>query len=637
MKRVVGVLLFFMVLVSLSGVVLAAKPEIEFRPETPSVISKGASFVMIVDPKTTERPIRITWAVYDAGGEGVGSFPIVDGKGVCYFSKDDGNATCGPSPFTKAGPTELYVYVVTPSGVENTTKTMNISDIEIPLDDVTRVGNTIYMNFYVPQYDSFTYKIYFEDFSFFAQGTLERDVTRAMYTGNKTLNPGVYYFAFFAEKDGNYGTNLARIEIPSGDYITLETSKDNYWIGEKAGIKGTTNAEKVSGRINFPNGTKAKDFETSTETDGTFSYEFRIPSTWPEGKYNVTTSTPLPESVTFSAADLIQVTPKMVSEVIESSEDFSKVITLKNLGANETNLTVSVGGDLSNSQVALENNVLDAGASTTLTITIPNVQVNIAGTITIKTDGIELEIPVNVYLKGSETPYSQCPPCEEAQLLEITPKVFSQDCITGNAVTQSIVIHNKGSSKLTGFTFDVTDIYSDNSLSDLKSTGDFDIALSGVSIEAGGSESVDMEITPYNSGTYRGVVTIQSGGSKAYMVVNLECFEDMSEEITSLAGELENLGLATDSNVYTDINYLLGNAQDAYDVGNYREARSNLDKAKAKIVTVQDIGGAIAQPVDPTIPIIVIAAILVVVFIIYFFRFRQKGTPPSEEEFEEEF
>ena len=107
MKRVAGFLILLLVLAFFSQGAFAMKPGVELRPTDPAVISKGSSFVLIVDPKTYERPIRITWSVYDTGSEGIGSFPIINGKGVCYFSDDDENATCGPSPFTKAGPTEL--------------------------------------------------------------------------------------------------------------------------------------------------------------------------------------------------------------------------------------------------------------------------------------------------------------------------------------------------------------------------------------------------------------------------------------------------------------------------------------------------------------------------------------------------
>ncbi|NIP40013.1 MAG: hypothetical protein GTN39_00685 [Candidatus Aenigmarchaeota archaeon] len=643
MKRVAGLLLAVFVIALCCRGVLAAVPGVEFRPETPDVISKDASFILIVDPKTTEKPIRITWSVYDTGNEGIGSFPIIDGKGVCYFSNEDGNATCGPSPFTKAGPTELYVYVITPSDVDNETVEMNISSITLDTEDVKRVGNTVYMNFYLPPYDSFTYKIYHDDFTFFTQGTLERDDAHAMYAGNKTLNPGVYYFAFFAEESGNYGTNLIRIEIPSGDYLTLETGKGSYWLGEKAEIKGTTNVENVSGRIYFPNGTKARDFEANTKTDQTFSHEFTIPSFWPEGKYNVTTSEPLVRSITFSVANLIEITPSRVSEIINESDDFENTVTLKNTGTDQTNLSLVVTGDLDENDVSLESEGLDAGESTTLTISLSNVQANLAGKIKVETDlGIELEIPVNVYVEEPVSECPECPPCPtDGVALEITPKAWSQNCLAGELITQTIVLKNNGDSSLGSFTYQVSDVYSDNSLSDLRATGDLEIPLSGISIGAGGTRSVDMEIKPYNTGSYKGVVTVKSGGGEAYMLVSLDCFEDMTSDMSLLRGELDNLGLTSDSTIYNDINYLLDNAQDAYDVGNYPEAKSNLDKARAKIVTAQDFGVAPAGGVDLTIPIVVIIIIIVVGGLLYYFRFykREAGEFESagEEDFDEEF
>lgn len=643
MKRVAGLLLVIFMLMACSQNALALKPSVELRPADPAVISKDASFILIVDPKTSEKPVRITWSVYDTGNIGIGSLPMVGGKGVCYFSDDDENATCGPSPFTKAGPTELYVYVITPGGVENITEAMNISAITFETEEVYREGNTIYMVFYTPLYDSFTYEIYHDDFTFFTEGVLER-TTYGSYVGNKTINPGVYYFAFYAENGGTYGTNLKRVIIPSGDYLTAETTKESYWSGEKAKITGTTNAEEVSGRINFPNGTKAKEFEI-TMTGDSFSYEFRIPSLWPEGKYNLTFSKPLTQSLTFSVANLIEVTPKRVSEKINKSDDFNKTVTLKNLGSNTTNLSITVSGDLESSQVILGSSSLEEGKSTTLTIGITDVQANLAGTITVKTDlGIELEIPVSVITEEAEEECPSCPACPVcpsdgvSKGLEIIPKIWSQNCITGNEITQTLVLKNTGNYLLDSFTFDVDDVYSDNSLSDLKATGDMDVSLSGVTIEPDQSESVAIEVTPYNEGSYKGIVTIKSGGSGAYMLVSLDCFEDMTSEISLLRGELDASGVSLDSGVYSDIDYLLVNAQDAYDVGNYPEAKSNLEQASAKIGMFGEAGTVLGEGMDLTIPIIVVVVVIVAAGLLYYFKFHRKGEElESEEEFEEEF
>ena len=640
MKRVVWLALFILMLTLFSQGAVAVKPNIEFRPEGPDIISKDASFVVIVDPKTTEKPIRVTWSVYDTGSEGVGSFPIIDGKGVCYFSNEDENATCGPSPFRKAGMTELYVYVVTKDGVENQTEVMNISDITLENKEITREGNTINMVFYTPLYDSFTYKIYHEDFKFFTQGVLTRTPYGA-YIGNKTLNPGVYYFAFYAKKNDTYGTDLVRIIIPSGDYLTIQTSKESYWKGEKAKITGTTNAEEVTGKIYFPNGTKAKEFDIAVLASN-FSYEFLIPSFWPEGKYNLTTSKPLPESLEFSVADLIEITPNMVSERINKSDDFNKTITLKNLGNTTANLTMTVTGDIGESQVTLGSETLGGSETTTLAISVPSVQVNLAGKINIGTDlGVNLEIPVSISVEKAG---GECPPCPECQngtsgtALVVTPKILSLDCVAGEKITESVDLSNNGGSTLTQFTYDVDDIYSENSLSNLKATGDLNIDLSDLSIPAGGSKSVDIEITPYNSGTYKGMITIKSGGNEAYMLVSLNCFESMSDDITLLQGELDLLNLPEDSGVYTEISNLLSNAQDAYDVGNYKEAQSNIEKARTKITTVQDLGATGGGGIDMTIPIIIIVVLAVAGAAYYFLIYRKKATgAASPEEFEEEF
>ena len=111
----------------------------------------------------------------------------------------------------------------------------------------------------------------------------------------------------------------------------------------------------------------------------------------------------------------------------------------------------------------------------------------------------------------------------------------------------------------------------------------------------------------------------------------------MSDDITLLQGELDLLNLPEDSGVYTEISNLLSNAQDAYDVGNYKEAQSNIEKARAKITTVQDLGATGGGGIDMTVPIIIIVVIAVAGAAYYFLIYRKKAAGVSPEEFEEEF
>ena len=75
MKGVRGfvLLLIFALIFSVSSVhVNALDPgDVRILPLKP-VISVDSSFIVKVDPETTEKPIRMVWSIYDMGNEGLG-------------------------------------------------------------------------------------------------------------------------------------------------------------------------------------------------------------------------------------------------------------------------------------------------------------------------------------------------------------------------------------------------------------------------------------------------------------------------------------------------------------------------------------------------------------------------------------
>ncbi len=609
--------------------VSAQNPDVTILPE---VVSVDSSLLVKVDPKTGEKPIRITWSVYNTGSIGLGSFPIVDGKGLCYFSNDDGNATCGPSPFFLTGETEFYVYVVTTSKVTNTTVPLNVSSMKISTADVNRVDNTVYMYFYGKK-DWFKYSIYKEDLGVYqSDRALVYNITEGRYKGSITLNPGIYYFAFVANDSGGYGGALKRIEIPSGDFLMIQTNKNEYWTGEKIKITGTTNSDSVIGSVHYPDGTEAKELSIDVAGDQTFSYEFLSKSDWPEGEYEIKTSEPLVKSVKFSITEFFEVTPESVSESVNKSDSFSKSILLKNLRSNATNISFSTTGDMKNQYVTIDDTYLSPQETATISITITSVESDIEGGITIETpEGLELDIPVSITVVTGEEKLE----CPEAKILEIDKDylVWSQECVAGEEIYNQILILNNGDSAISDFVYLVEDTFTgDQSLESLDSYGYVDIEVYDLSIPSGESEYLDMKITPANAGKYQGLITIRGGGDSAFVFVDLNCFEDVTSDLDSLGERLYELNPSEDvlEEISSDITY----AQDAFSLGNYKLANEYYEKAKAKIETIE-LGGVQPQPMDLTWVIIVVVVIIVVLVVVWFFKFKKPQISEYEEETEE--
>ena len=603
-------------------------------------VSVDSPLLVRVDPETTEKPIRITWSVYNTGNIGVGSFPIVDGKGLCYFSNEDGNATCGPSPFWQAGETELYIFVVTQSGTKNVTIPLNISSMQIDLGGVNREDNTVYMFFYGKRdscgaYDCLRYTIWNEDLSVYQQerSDFDYDISLDRYNTSITLNSGVYYFSFYSKKNGIEGTALKRIDIPSGDFLAIDTDKNEYWTGEKITISGTTNANTVKGAVYFPDDTKAEDFTINVKGDNTFSYDFSAQSDWPEGEYEIKTTQPLVKIVEFSITEFFKITPESVSEIVNKSDDFTETIEVKNLRSNSTNVSISTTGDMEDSYVDIDDTILNPQETAIITIDITNVESDIDGTITISTsEGLELEIPISI--NAVEGGVVECPPCLGGKDLEIDRDyvIWSQECVVEEEITSSVLITNNGDSEMTDFEYEVEDTYTgDQSLESLDSYGYIDIDLSEFSIDPEESEYLDMKITPPSAGKYQGLLILKSGGEAAFVFVDLNCFEDISDDLTSLSETLSELNPSDD--VSSDIDYDITQASDHLSLGNYQMANEYYEKAKAKLDTIQ-LGGGGGQPVDFTWAIIVIVIVVVVLVVVWFLKFKRPQISKYEEETE---
>ncbi len=633
MRRVWGFLFLLLFSFTFLNGIFAGEAEAISVTIIPEVVSVNSPLLIKVNPETSEKPIRITWAVYNTGNIGIGSFPVVDGNGICYFSNDDGNATCGPSPFFQAGETELYIYVVTPSGVENKTVPLNVSSSALSTQSVNREDNTVYMYFYGKR-DWIKYSIYKEDLGIYqSERALEYNVSEGRYKGKITLNPGVYYFAFLANNSGTYESALKRIEIPSGDFLMIQTDKDEYWTGEKIRITGTTNADSVSGAVYFPDGTKAKDFTVSVGGDNTFSYEFSASSDWPEGEYEIKTAHPLPKTVKFSITEFFEVTPESVSEKVNKSEDFETQIEVKNLRDNATNITVNVTGDIKSEYVSLSKTYLNPLETASITLSIEGVESDIEGAVLVKTPGgLELSIPVSISVTEAGAECAPCPEGGRALEIERDYTVWSQECLAGEEITGSILLKNNGDSELSDFDYEVTDLYTgDQSIESLDSFGYVDVPVQDFSIGPGESEYMDITITPTSAGRYQGLITLKSGSESAFVFVDLNCIENITEDMDSLSARLAEVNPPED--IWEDINNELSQAQNALTLGNYQAAKEYYERAEAKIEILETAG--VSQPADFTWVIIVAVIAIVAAVFLWYFKFKKPQPPEYGEETED--
>jgi hypothetical protein len=636
MKRIWGLFLVYVLVLAFFvnvGLAAAEQPEVLILPND-KIVSVDSPVVIKVDPKTTTMPMRITWSVYNTGNIGMGSFPIqADGKGLCYFSNSDGNATCGPSPFFQQGETEFYVFVVTSSGITNRTVYMNISPATIPVDGVDRVDNTVFMYINMGKKDFMKYSIYKEDLTIYqSDRPLDYDVSDGRYEGNITLNAGTYYFAFLVNASGTYGSAMKRIEIPSGDYLTIQTLKGQYWTGEKIKMTGTTSSNYVSGEVRFPDGTKALDFSADAGSNHLFSYEFYSKSNWPEGIYQIVTSKPLAKSANFTLTEFFELSPEAVTATVNKSSDFTTSLRLKNIRTNTTNVSIVVTGGMKYEYVTIADAVLSPQETTTITITIPNVETALTGNIVLKTpEDLELSVPVTINVAESLGPCTG----GGGKALEIAEAslVWSQECMVDDEMHWLVNIKNNGASPLSDFTYEIKDTYS-GMLEDLDRMKYIEIPLANLSIAPGETKEIDVKLTAASASKYQGILTFKSGAESASMFVSLNCYDNISEDIADLGSRLAKLSISDDTK--EDITSDISNAESSISLGNYALANEYYVRAKAKMDMVEAGATPSGQPMDMTTIIIIVVVIIAVVGVLLFFRMRKSRVAGMEEGQEEE-
>jgi len=211
-------------------------PNVRFIPET---ISENGSFLMIVDPMVYDLSTRVTWVVPAFVDTNIGLFPRIGDKWVCYFSNDDREANCGPTPFSS----NLASYDITVKSVDSYGDTGNVSLEEYTVGPIklkpllTPAGSVVSILVYpsggIPS--QVHYAIYDSDFNQKADyKLLTMDPNTGYFKGKATLDAaGTYYFAFKTDNDPvNYGGGVMKLDFAKtgnipGTLVTGEVESDS--------------------------------------------------------------------------------------------------------------------------------------------------------------------------------------------------------------------------------------------------------------------------------------------------------------------------------------------------------------------------------------------------------------------------
>jgi hypothetical protein len=624
----VGVLAVAAVIALIIPVSALAASVIRYYPFDVMLSPNTSVGIEVVPDSVIQKPYRITWSVVGIGARGIGSFPIENGKGFCYFSNDDENATCGPNPFTSSGEHQILVNIITPSGVVNLSDTINLSDVSLSTSPTNLVDNSLKMKIEVFEgaVRKFDYTVTYQVMdgnraAVTSARPLDFDANRSWYMGEYVMPAsGIYYVLFRAFKGTKSGSAMLRYDIPSTDYLEISAEKQNYYVGGMVKITGRTNGARVRGEVKYPDRTTATDIDVRPIADGSFSYEFRTLAGWPEGNYTIQTTDPLQKTAGFFLSDLLQITPDSAEGTVETSSDFTKTLTVRNMRDVTLNLSVEASGGVHSSDVSLSKTSLSAQESGELRFSKSSDQSGITGKVLLKAGDVQLEIPVEVTVEGTATNCPECPPAGESSLQVTTytgDKFLSQECVAEQEAKATLKIKNKGTAAMSSFTYELG-----GGLQYMEDSVTLDV--SDVSVSAGDSEEVDLKITPKYSGPLSGSVKVKSGGSSDSLYVYMNCYDDITGDISSAQDDLKDLKASISETLYSQIDDYLTVAEGKQADGEYAAAKENFDKAgtllsAAKSGTVGPGGGG----VDMTIPIIIIVVVIGALVAFMFIRKRR--------------
>lgn len=597
-------------------------PEITIYPNS---LSPNSSFIMTVDPMTSKTPMRLAWSVYNPNVNGnyiMGQLPVKYGKGICYFSNVDGNATCGPSPFYGTGEMSVMVYSIAADvygmlETGNSTKVTTLGSIMINGQPVLSEENrnVVLLAYYMPpsEAESMKFSVYSENMqtiSGLQDKALEfKTSPTAGYYGNITLEPGTYYISTVARKASDYGGKMDRITVPEVHYDSLivYSCESQYWFGETVNISGETTYDDVSVTVTYPNGSVILTEDVSVYGES-FAFFFTPDLVLPAGFYNITIEAGnFKKYKTVSYGRILTVNPLMIEKDSEKEETFTDYVNVKNNDDTSHNITFSVTGNMKTSYLSMEDTLLEPDEEAILNISIDSVPESIDGSIILSAGKSKTEVPVILdvpYSGGGDGDCPKCPECPEEKdcpecpavsgggLIEVSPSVWSQNVVKDQEASVSITITNNHNETIDGFSYEfIPDYSSDNDeLSYATSSPYFD----ELEIDADDYDSVDFSFIPEYTGSYKGKLEISSDAGSAFIFVDIDVMQNVSEDIQYLRESVEALSDEIETELYAElISYVDDAASDVY-LGNYESASMEIEKARAIKDIISNYGNSLS-------------------------------------------
>lgn len=212
--------------------------------------------------------------------------------------------------------------------------------------------------------------------------------------------------------------------------------------------------------------------------------------------------------------------------------------------------------------------------------------------------------------------------------IDIEPKEWKSPISTKEPLTKTFTLSNKAPLILGEIL--------------VKSKGDLEgiVSVVQVPIYILGKNSSTIKLsadgTKLKSGIYRGDIEISSNVGTAILSAVFEV-QDLSENITSLLSELENLRLTASSkgltSLYENVNSTISSAESKLAEGDMEAALSDLETAKYQL---EQLKSELEKPLQTIFPytelFILVIVLAVMAALVYFFKFRKHKPAEKKEE-----
>ncbi len=321
----------------------------------------------------------------------------------------------------------------------------------------------------------------------------------------------------------------------------------------------------------------------------------------------------------------IDVEPAVIkNKLVNQSESLELTFKIKNLmNGSLSNLTASLPPEITSFvDIILPNGTIQSKGSADYKVRLPDIQsglridktFNITGLLdgNTTTVSVPLKIEVDVIIPQRVTVESERP------LIDLSPSFFSQKVIVGKGFSDRIFIKNVGKGKLTDFGYELRGI----------SKEVVKVTLPQGDVAPGGQSSVAIEVNPSSEQRYSGTLVITSNGGEREVGIDIDAFEDISEELKLFESRVNERIANITKNGYTekDAKALFATvlvdvdaAKSSWDSGKYIESKTAYKLAQGKLDGIEslitsskkDSGGGILIPLIIIIVIGVLAFFLI--------------------------